>query len=220
MADSAGEQLYARGVNFYPPASTNRRSKTMTDLTDLQKEAMEHAEHSAHAAESGDPLTLKVTLSIAIMAVVAAFIGAIGETEASHTFVEKNDAVLAQAKASDAWNEYQAESIKRHVYEMGAMIAGQTDLAGRLKDQADKYSKEQPGTQDTARRHEAEVAAFGAEAESHFQRHHVLTIAEGLVHVAIAGASIALLSRRPIYWHASVGLTVLAMVVAGVAYLL
>jgi len=60
----------------------------MTELTDQQNDALEHAEHSAHAAASGDPMTLRVTLSIAVMAVIAAFIGALGETEASHTFVE------------------------------------------------------------------------------------------------------------------------------------
>jgi hypothetical protein len=189
----------------------------MTDQIDI-KETLEHAEHSAHAAESGDRLTLDVTLSIAIMAVIAAFVGALGETEASHTFVEKNDAVLAEAKASDSWNQYQAESIKRHVYEMGSMLAAQPDAVGKLKEQADKYSKEQPVTQAEAKAHEDEVAAFGRKAETHFERHHVLTIAEGLVHVAIAGASVALLARRRLYWLASLGLTGLAIVVAGLAY--
>src|ERR1700722_10940584 len=110
----------------------------MTDLADQQNEAFEHAQHSAHAAESGGPMTLRVTLSIAVMAVIAAFIGALGETEASHTFVEKNDAVLAQARASDTWAEYQAESLKRHVYDVGAALAAQPDVATKLKEQADK----------------------------------------------------------------------------------
>ncbi len=192
----------------------------MTDLTDQQHEALEHAEHSAHAAESGDPLTLKVTLSIAVMAVIAAFIGALGETEASHTFVEKNDAVLAQAKASDAWTEYQAESLKRHVYEMGSALTAQPDAAERLKSEADKYGNQQPDTQAKAKGFEADVTAHSAKADRHFERHHVLTIAEGIVHVAIAGASIALLARRRIYWQASLALTVIGMVVAGVAYVL
>src|SRR5579859_5861970 len=123
----------------------------MTDLTDTQQEAIEHAHHAGHAAESGDPLMIRVTLSIAVMAVVAAFIGALGETEASHTFVEKNDAVLEQAKASDAWNEYQAESVKRHVYGMGATLAASPDTAAKLKELADKYDKEQPDTQGIAK---------------------------------------------------------------------
>jgi hypothetical protein len=190
----------------------------MTDLTDNQNEALEHARHSAHAAESGDPMTLQVTLSIAVMAVIAAFIGALGETEASHTFVEKNDAVLAQARASDSWAEYQAESLKRHVYDVGAMLAAQPDVAGKLKEQADKYIKEQPATQDKARRFEAEVTARSEKAETHFGRHHILTIAEGIVHVAIAGASIALLARKRSFWLTALGLTVIGMAVAGVAY--
>jgi hypothetical protein len=190
----------------------------MTDLTDMQREALEHAQHSKHAAESGDPMTLQVTLSIAVMAVVAAFIGALGETEASHTFVEKSDAVLSQAKASDTWSAYQAESVKRHIYDVGAAMAAQPDVAARLTAEADKYAKEQPDTQAIAKKFEAQVLAYDEKAETHFARHHVLTIAEGLVHVAVAGASIALLARRRAIWLTAVALTVIGMVVAGVAY--
>jgi hypothetical protein len=190
----------------------------MTDLTDMQNEAMEHAEHSRHAAESGDPMTLQVTLSIAVMAVIAAFIGALGETEASHTFVEKNDAVLSQAKASDSWAAYQAESLKRHLYDVGAATATQPDVVARLKGEADKYAKEQPETQAQAKQFEAQVAAFNEKAETHFARHHILTIAEGVVHVAVAGASIALLARRRGIWLTALALTAIGMIVAGLAY--
>ena len=165
-------------------------------------------------------MTLQVTLSIAIMAVIAAFIGALGETEASHTFVEKNDAVLAQAKASDTWTEYQAESLKRHVYTVGAALAGQPDAAAKLKEQADKYATEQPETQDKAKAFEEQVKTFSEKAETHFARHHVLTIAEGIVHVAVAGASIALLARRRSFWLVSLALTAAGIAVAGVAYVL
>ena len=192
----------------------------MTDLTDQQNEALEHAHHSAHAAESGDPMTLRVTLSIAVMAVIATFIGALGETEASHTFVEKNEAVLAQAKASDAWANYQAESTKKHIYDVGASLAATPDLAAKMHTEADRYAKEQPDIQGTARRFEADVEKRSAEAAKHFERHHTLTLAEGLVHVAIAGASIALLARRRIFWVGSIVLTAAGMIVAGVAYIL
>jgi hypothetical protein len=191
----------------------------MTDLTDMQQDALEHAHHSAHAAESNDPMVIQVTLSIAVMAVVAAFIGALGETEASHTFVEKNDAVLEQAKASDAWNEYQAESIKRHIYEMGAGLAATPEVAERFQGEAKKYNGQQPGTQGDARNHEAEVKNHSAKAERHFGRHHTLTIAEGLVHTAIAGASIALLSHSRPFWLVSLALTVIGAIVAAAAYL-
>jgi hypothetical protein len=191
----------------------------MTELTDQQNEALEHAEHSAHAAESGDKLTLRVTLSIAVMAVIGATIGALGETEAAHTFVEKNEAVLAQAKASDAWANYQADSIKKHVYDLGAALAANPDEAQKLKDQSERFAKEQPEIQATAKRHEADVEADGARADRHFERHHTLTVAEGIVHAAIAGASIALLARRPSLWVGSLLLTAAGILIAAAAYL-
>ena len=192
----------------------------MTDLTDNQSEAIEHAEHSAHAAESGDPLTIRVTLSIAVMAVIGATIGALGETEAAHTFVEKNEAVLAQAKASDAWANYQADSIKKHVYDVGAGLAPNPDAAAHLKSESERFSKEQPEIQSTAKRFESEVEAHGTVANEHFERHHILTVAEGIVHAAIAGASIALLSRRRSLWVGSLLLTLAGIVVAAAAYLM
>ena len=187
-------------------------------MTDIQNDAQENAQRSKEAAESGDPMTMQVTLSIAVMAVIAAFIGALGETEASHTFVEKNDAVLSQAKASDTWAEYQSESIKRHIYSVGAGLTLQPDAAERLKGEADKYAREQPVSQDKAKQLEEEVVAHSEKAETHFGRHHILTIAEGIVHVAIAGASIALLAHKRSFWLVALGLTVIGMVVAGVAY--
>lgn len=191
----------------------------MTDLTDQQNEAMEHAEHSAEAAESGDKLTLRVTLSIAVMAVIGATIGALSETEAAHTFVEKNEAVLAQAKASDAWTNYQAESLKKHLYDLGTSLAATPDAAQKFKEQSDRYAKEQPDIQATAKRFETEVDERGKSADRHFERHHTLTVAEGIVHAAVAAASISLLSRRPKLWIGSLLLTAAGMVIAAVAYL-
>lgn len=192
----------------------------MTDLTDTQQEAIEHAHHAHHAAESGDPLLIQVTLSIAVMTVIAAFIGALGETEAAHTFVEKNDAVLAQAKASDTWAEYQSESVKRHIYTLGSGLAAQPEVAETMKSNVDKYAKEQPETQKKAKDFETQVEHFSEDAERHFHRHHVLTIAEGIVHVAVAGASIALLAHKRHYWLIALALTGVGMAVAGAAYIL
>jgi len=190
-------------------------------MTDEQSEALERAHHSAHAAESGDPLTLQVTLSIAIMAVIGATIGALGETEAAHTFVEKNEAVLAQNRASDAWTNYQADSIKKHIYDVGAgLAAASPEAATRMKSESDRFAKEQPDVQTTAKRFEAEVQSLSEAAGRHFESHHILTVAEGIVHAAIAGASIALLARRRWIWTASLALTAAGIATAVAAYLL
>lgn len=191
----------------------------MTDLTDTQQEAIEHAHHAHHAAESGDPLMIQVTLSIAVMTVIAAFIGALGETEASHTFVEKNDAVLAQSRASDTWAEYQSESVKRHIYTVGSALVTQPDEAAKMKSDVDKYAKEQPETQKKAKDFEEEVERHSEIAERHFGRHHILTIAEGIVHVGVAGASIALLAHKRHYWLIALALTGVGMAVAVGAYI-
>src|SRR5271165_4389946 len=87
-------------------------------------EAHEHAEHAEHAAHENSPLVSQVTMTIAIMAVVAAIGASLETTEGDKTIVAKNEAVLQQNRATDAWNEYEAKSLKKNLYALAADQAG------------------------------------------------------------------------------------------------
>src|SRR3569833_1196863 len=87
-------------------------------------EAHEHAEHAEHAALERDPYISRVSLTVAVLAVLAAAAGSLETVEGGRAITLSSEAVLAQDKATDAWNEYQADSLKRHMYEIAADAGG------------------------------------------------------------------------------------------------
>src|SRR5471030_2090108 len=83
-------------------------------------EAHENAEHAEHAAHARDPFISKVSITVAVLAVMAAAAGSLETVEGGKAITQSSEAVLAQDKATDAWNEYQSDSLKRHMYEIAA----------------------------------------------------------------------------------------------------
>src|SRR5580698_10478632 len=113
-------------------------------MSDPVLDAHEHAEHAEHAAHEGNPFISRVSITVAVLAVMAAAAGSLETVEGGRAITESSEAVLAQEKATDAWNEYQADSLKRHMYDIAA--------AGNAA-QADGYRREsgsERGAQDKA----------------------------------------------------------------------
>src|SRR5215472_492144 len=96
----------------------------MSDSPLEEMEHHEHAEHAAHAAETGNPLISQVTFTIAVLAVAAAISASLETTESDAAIVAKNDAVLAQDQATDAWGFANSKSLRKKVYEIAADGAG------------------------------------------------------------------------------------------------
>jgi hypothetical protein len=168
-------------------------------------EAHEHAHHAAHAAHEEDPLVSRVTLTIAVMAVLAAVGASLETTEGDKTIVDKNDAVLQQNKATDAWNEYEAKSLKKNLYTIAADTPG-PKAAGYAKVAA-KNAADQDEIQKKAKGFEALRDQMAERAEVHERRHGRLTIASTLLHMAIAIATLAILLKRDWPWFAALALT-------------
>src|SRR5580698_5486918 len=100
----------------------------MSDSPLEELEHHEHAEHAHHAAESGDPLILQVTFTIAVLAVAAAISASLETTESDAAVVAKNDAVLAQDQATDQWGFANSKSLRKKVFELAADAGnGKTD---------------------------------------------------------------------------------------------
>ena len=76
-----------------------------------------------------------------MLAVLAATVGSLETIETAATLGAKNEAVLMQAKASDAWGFYQAMSMKKNFYAAlsEAAIAKAPDFAAK----SDRYAREQ-----------------------------------------------------------------------------
>ena len=87
-------------------------------------DAHEHAEHAEHAAHARDPFISRVTITVAVLAVMAAAAGSMETVEGGLAITASSEAVLSQDKATDTWNEYQADSLKKHMYGIAADQGG------------------------------------------------------------------------------------------------
>ena len=110
-------------------------------MSETPTEHFEHAEHAEHAALLGDPFLTQVSITIAILAVIAATIGSLETLETAASMGDKNAAVLLQNRATDNWNFYQAKSIKKHLYTVGAANGG--PMAEGFKKQVEGYGAEE-----------------------------------------------------------------------------
>ena len=182
-----------------------------------EMEAHEHAEHAEHAAHGNDPLISRVTLTIAVLAVIAAIGASLETTEGDGALGAKNEAVLAQNRATDTWNLFEAKSLKKNLYVLAADQGGPKSAAyakTAAQNAVDQtiYSKQAKGFE--VKRDEA-----SEKAEIHEHRHGRLTIASTLLHMSIAIATLAIILKRRWPWFTSILLAAGGLVVAGLAYL-
>jgi Domain of unknown function (DUF4337) len=180
-------------------------------------EHFEDAEHAEQAAHEGSPFLLTVSVTIAILAVVAASVASLETIETAATLTEQNVASLLQNKTSDQWAFFQAKSIKQNAYEIASRQGSL--LAAEFGREAKRYEKESADIQIKAKEFEHQVEQRLREAERHEHRHHILTEAVTLVHVAIAITTIAIITKGHRWpWHAGLLLGAAGVALAGYAY--
>jgi hypothetical protein len=178
-------------------------------------EQMEHAEHAAH---SGDPFIIRVSVTIAILAVVAAAISSLETVESGQALGKLSEAGLTQNKATDSWGYYQAERIKKTVYDAVALQA--PDKAAEAGKQSEKYEASSRKIQEDSRKLEEEVKVAEVESRVHEERHHRLTLAATFLHVAIAISTISIIAKGQRWpWYVAMLLGIGGVGVGATAYL-
>ena len=185
---------------------------------DAALDAHEHTEHAEHAAHTRDPFISRVSITVAVLAVLAAAAGSLETVEGGRAITLSSDAVLAQDKATDAWNEYQADSLKRHMYTLAA------NQGGTHADDYKAIAGQQRSAQDKARAEALEAQkdrdAATAESAVHERRHHWLTGAATLIEIGIALSTVAIITKRQLFWLSAMGLGAAGMVIFAFAYLI
>lgn len=181
-------------------------------------DAHEHAEHAEHAAHENDPFISRVSITIAILAVMAATVGSLETIEAGGAITSSSEAVLSQDKATDLWDEYQADSLKKHLYGIAADAGGAkaAQYAGTAKEQVGKQAE----IKAKALEHEAERDKLLSASRTHEHQHHWLTAAATLLEIGIAICTVAIITRRRAFWIGSIGLGVVGVALCLAAYLL
>jgi hypothetical protein len=182
------------------------------------REVLEHVEHAEEAAERREDFGRRAAVLISVMAALLAIASLAGSRAST-------EAILAQAKASDTYNEYQANSLKRHVNlddasQLRILAAGSANQ-GAAEQQAasleqavaDKYQPAQDELLPVARdlEHDRDVAEA---------RHRGFQTAEAAFQLGIVLSSISIVARAPWLLVTGGALGILGIVLGANAFVL
>jgi hypothetical protein len=181
------------------------------ETTDLQEaiEELHEERKEREAEEKRSKWTRYVGLATAIFAVFAA----LGALESGSLV---NEAMIQRLKSSDAWNEYQADKEKVHLYglQVNAMIdSGITaeHIEGKIKkgtrlspgkrlsQYLDEIEKETEKTTDLSK----EGAKLSKESEELLKKHHQFAYSVTGIQVAIALGAVSALTKMKSVWFIS-----------------
>jgi len=155
--------------------------------------AHDHAvEHEGHKRGLGQ----QVAIFSAVLATVGAIVSFLGGHTQNNALLFKNEAVLKRAEASDQWNFYQAKSMKQNLAELASTIATDPEKAAKYRGEAQRYANEKKDIEKEARALEAKAADFNKQSETALHPHHFLSISMTLLQIAIALASITVLTQK------------------------
>lgn len=155
------------------------------------QELQEHAEHGSH-----ESALRPVAFTMSVLAVLVAVTTVLGHR--THT-----EAVLAQNKATDQWNYYQAHKIRDNDTELMQDVLGVvavTNPAGAAKleksyaDHRAKWVNDLKDEQDKAEALEQQV-------ESAEHRASRFDLGEAMLEIGLVITSVTLLTRQRLYWY-------------------
>ncbi|HTS83891.1 MAG TPA: DUF4337 domain-containing protein [Usitatibacter sp.] len=153
----------------------------------------DHAvEHEAHKGGLGQ----QVALFTAVLATVGAIVSFFGGDTQNNAMLFKNEAVLERAEASDQWNFYQAKSMKQNLAEIAASVATDPKKAEFYQGEARRYAAEKKEVEAEAKKHEKLYKEWNDKSEHALHPHHWLAVSMTLLQIAIALASITVLTQK------------------------
>jgi hypothetical protein len=184
-------------------------------MQDAPLEAHERTEHVMH---EHDGFVTRVAILISVLAVLAAASGNLEGIEAEKTLASSSEATLQQDEATDAWAEYQADSVKRHLYTIAA--EENPSNAAKFAKVAKEQERKQSAIRSRAEGSEAARSRSVQESRRHEGRHHWLTGAATLFEIAIALATVSIITRRQWPWATAAVLGVCGLALAAVPFAL
>jgi hypothetical protein len=165
------------------------------------REAAERFERAEEVAEARESFGKRTAVMVAVLAAMLALAG-LGANRA------QEEVLLAQVQASDTWNEYQANSLKKHINEDSALALtklGATDEAKKLLNANDtKYVPKQKELMPKAQ-------ALERDRDVAHDRHNSYQVAEAAFQLGIVLCSIAIVARALWLVFAGAGLGVVGL---------
>jgi hypothetical protein len=208
--------------------------------------AHEHLEHAEHAGHAADPFDRRVAVSVAVVAALLAGISMLGHRKHNEVLQIQGDAnrltteaSILHTQATDKWGEYQAVNVRDHGYEFSGKLLGEIssakpDLApafktsiDRARDQHGKYDKRLPELRTEAEK----LGHSGADKQKESLKkmddaHHAHEQANRLdfghlgAEIGIVLCSLALLTKRKVFWLTGLLAAALAIGLVASAYII
>jgi hypothetical protein len=179
------------------------------ELREQLEESREHAEHAAHGKGGGGHeekragWILQLSLSTAIIAVLAAIASLQSGGTEGHGLLEKNEAIMTQSEVSDTWAHYQAKSLKQAIYETQLETVENPELKAKFKDKVAAYEKDKEEISDKAKELTETRKKHDEASEKFHERHEHFALAVTIFQVAIALSAIAALTKLKPMWFLS-----------------
>jgi len=169
-------------------------------------EGMEAPE--GHQGHGDDPFTIRVAVTLAILAVLVAI-----ATLLSHR--AGTEEVILQTKAADQWAYYQAKNIRLREMQSAADMLDTLVPADKRKAEAlrEKYLKEVDRYQSEKDDAGEQAKEFENERDRAGRREDRYDAGEVILEIALIICSLALLTRRQIFWYSGIVLGVLGFCV-------
>jgi hypothetical protein len=176
-------------------------------------EVNEFANQMKEAGEEGQSVK-SISLAISILAVLVAMVTVLGHR--SHT-----EAILAQANASDMWNEYQSKKLDSRLYERtGKLLSLQPNSSNdAVQKQLEDDRKQQEKWKDDLADEKKQAEEFVADrkhAEAQASRYD---LGEALLQIGVVLCSITLFTRRRVYFAGGLFLGIAGLIFAASALL-
>jgi hypothetical protein len=177
------------------------------DLNELKQLVAElRAEHTTQKEkEKRDIWTKYVSLTMVIIAVLAAIAALKGGGFSTRTLKEMNEATFNQTQASDQWSFFEAISIKQNLYELeqDRLAAAPTPDAAALakvKSKLAKYDNDKTNTMTKAKNFECARDDARKVATSAAEHSKQMGLAITLYQIAIAlGAMCLIVKKKPLW---------------------
>jgi hypothetical protein len=177
-------------------------------------EATEVDEFSKEMREGGESGMRHVSLAISILAVFVAMVTVLGHR--THT-----EAILLQTRATDQWNQLQAQKIRRNADANTVVLlsdqpsSNQTAVQKNIADykaEIKKYDTEIPEEQEKAQDLQRETSLSERRADRY-------DLGEALLEIAVVLSSITLLTRQHTYFILGLTLGIGGLATAATAFL-
>ena len=188
-----------------------------SDLDELKQLVAElRAEHVAQKEKARqESWTKYVSLTMVVIAVLAAIATLKGGGFSTRTLKDMNEATFNQTQASDQWSFFEAKSIKQNLYQieldhLNAAPAPNAAAVAKMKAKVDKYEKDKADITATAKKFEAVRDAARNSATISAEHSKQMGLAITLFQIAIALGAMCLIVKKKPLWIVSTILGALA----------